>query len=257
MNLGISVILSLLLSLPAYIKKSFTPAGLIFAFFISISFCICGGVGAYISLVLLYTITMVTDKIGKKKKHSIEKSKHEKGDRRDIFQLFDNLFFAFLCILIYKVSKNEVFYILFVTSLAVSASDTSASGVGILSKKAYHLLSWKKDEKGLSGNVSMLGFAASFVASFLIACTYLIHRIEGSMLFLIAIFGFLGAFLDSVLGCFQVKYQCMKCKEITEKKKHCGETTKYVKGLSWLNNDMVNFLSNLLTLIFVYIIFSL
>ena len=257
MNIWISILLSLLLSLPAYIKKSFTTAGLIYAFLTSLVFCICGGMGAYISLVALYIITVVTDKVKKEKKESIEKSKHEKSSKRDVVQLIDNLFLAAVCILIYKVVKNEVFYIMFVTSLAVSASDTSASGIGILAKKTYKIFSFKKAEKGLSGNVSVLGFVASFAAAVLIALTYLIHIKNVYIIVIISIFGFLGAFLDSILGCFQVKYQCSKCKEITEKKIHCEVPTKYKSGIALLNNDMVNFLSNLIVLIIVYIIFSL
>ena len=254
MNLSIAIILSLLLALPAGLKKSFTYGGLIFAFITSLVFCLFGGIGSYISLVVLYIITIVTDKVKKEKKEHIEKSKHEKGNRRDFLQVIDNLFLAVVCIIIYKISKNEVFYIMFVTSLSVSASDTSASGIGILANKTYRIFSTKKAEKGLSGNVSILGFTASFIAAFLVALTYLIYDNSICIIFIITIFGFLGAFLDSVLGCFQVKYQCVKCKEITEKKVHCNKTTKYKSGIVYLNNGMVNFLSNLLALIIVYII---
>ena len=257
MNIGISILLSLLLSLPAYIKKSFTYIGLIYAFLTCLIFCVCGGIGAYISLVALYVITVVTDKVKKEKKEHIEKSKHEKGSKRDITQLIDNLFLAAVCILIYKIVKNEVFYIMFVTSLAVSASDTSASGIGILAKKTYKIFTFKKAERGLSGNVSILGFIASFVAAFLIALTYLIHVKSIYIIVIVTVFGFLGAFLDSVLGCFQVKYQCKKCGEITEKKIHCEMPTEYKSGISILNNGMVNFLSNFMVLIIVYIILSL
>ena len=254
MSIWLSLLLSFILAFPAWIKKSFTICGLALAFAISTMFCYCGCLSVYLSLVALFSITLLTDQIKKSEKERIEKDKHKKGDHRDFFQVFNNLFLATICILIYKVNNKEIFYILFLTSLAVSAADTSASGIGILSKKAYRLLPWHKDERGLSGNVSNLGFIASFVAALLIGITYFLHGMEIMVVFKVACYGFVGAFLDSVLGCFQVKYKCSKCHHLTEKHIHCGKKTKYMYGIKFLNNDLVNFLSNFITLIIAYII---
>lgn len=254
MNIWLSLLLSFLLALPAGIKKSFTLCGLSLAFTISTIFCYCGGISAYLSLVALFLITIITDQVKKKEKEKIEKDKHKKGSHRDFFQVFNNLFLATVCIIIYKVSDKEIFYILFLASLAVSAADTSASGIGILSKKSYRLIPWRKDERGLSGIVSNLGFLASLIAALLIGITYFLHGQDVLVLLKITCYGFIGAFLDSLLGCFQVKYKCSKCKHLTEKKIHCGKQTKYACGIKFLNNDLVNSLSNLLALIIAYII---
>ncbi len=55
--------------------------------------------------------------------------------------------------------------------------------------------------------------------------------------------GMVGAFFDSFLGAtVQAIYLCPHCEKETEKHPlhTCGTRTERVRGLSWLNNDMVN-----------------
>jgi uncharacterized membrane protein len=61
---------------------------------------------------------------------------------------------------------------------------------------------------------------------------------------ILIIAGLLGSLFDSVLGAtVQAIYRCPKCDKETEKHPlhTCGTETIQVRGLSWLNNDMVNF----------------
>lgn len=254
MNIYMSLFLSFILSFFAYLKKSFSMAGLITAFIVCFIMCVCGNYQAFLSLLMLFMITIVTDKIKKKEKEKIVKDKHEKNDKRDAYQVLDNLLLACLFIIIYKIDNNIIFLKLFFISLAVSAADTSASGIGILSKKSFNILTLKKAERGLSGNVSLLGFVASLLASLLIAILYLLYQKSLITILLILFLGFFGAILDSVLGCFQVKYRCIKCRSITEKKSHCGSKTTYYKGWKWMNNDLVNLISNAILMGISYII---
>lgn len=249
MNIYISLLLSFLLAFFAYLKKSFTIAGLSTAFIICFIMCICGSYQAFLSLLMLFLITIVTDKIKKKEKESIIKDKHEKNDKRDAYQVLDNLLLACIFIIIYRLSNNIVFLKLFFISLAVSAADTSASGIGVLSKKSFNILTFKKAERGLSGNVSILGFIASLLASFFVALLYLVHEKSLITVLIIMFFGFFGAILDSVLGCVQVKYKCMKCGSVTERNMHCESKTQYYNGIKFLNNDRVNLISNIIIII--------
>ena len=60
---------------------------------------------------------------------------------------------------------------------------------------------------------------------------------------IITLAGFLGAFIDSLLGAtLQAIYYCPACDKHTEKHPThtCGAQTKRVSGLTWLNNDWVN-----------------
>lgn len=248
MNIYLSFIFSLCLALVAFLKKSFTNFGLLVAFIISVVMCYCGGYKAFFSLVLLFIITKITDGVGKKTKESIINNVHEKKDCRDLFQVLDNLLLASLFIVLYKISGFDKFMIMFYISLAISAADTAASGLGILSKNCYNVVSLKKSDRGLSGNVSLIGLFSSLIAALIVGLSSLLYINSFFNMIVITIYGFLGALIDSFLGCIQVKYICSNCKIVTEKKIHCNKKTDYYKGLKILNNDMVNFLSNLICL---------
>ena len=62
-----------------------------------------------------------------------------------------------------------------------------------------------------------------------------------------AIAGFAGSLIDSSLGAtVQAGYRCAVCGVVTEKNHHCGQPAKLIKGLKPIDNDAVNFLSNLI-----------
>lgn len=72
---------------------------------------------------------------------------------------------------------------------------------------------------------------------------------------IIILSGFLGSLIDSILGAsIQVKYKCEKCKKITERKEHCGKETNYYKGIKWIDNNLVNLLSNAMVFIILLIV---
>ncbi len=63
---------------------------------------------------------------------------------------------------------------------------------------------------------------------------------------LLALFsGMIGSCFDSILGAtLQAMYYCPACKSETERRIHrCGARTQSLRGIEWMNNDMVNFLA--------------
>jgi uncharacterized membrane protein len=73
------------------------------------------------------------------------------------------------------------------------------------------------------------------------------YTIDLRTILLIALWGFLASILDSLLGAtLQAQYLCPVCKKITERKNHCGDNqTTFYSGISWINNDLVNFFCSL------------
>ncbi len=57
--------------------------------------------------------------------------------------------------------------------------------------------------------------------------------------------GLSGSLLDSYLGAtVQAMYYCPHCHKETERRVHsCGTATQLLRGLPWLDNDGVNFLT--------------
>ena len=112
----------------------------------------------------------------------------------------------------------------------------------------------------MSGGVSVLGLQASFVGAFTIALITMSFDFSILGLGIVTFCGWFGAFIDSLLGAlFQVKYRCLICQKLTEKRIHCKHETIYQSGIRWLNNDAVNLCNNIITffislsiLIFLY-----
>ncbi len=53
--------------------------------------------------------------------------------------------------------------------------------------------------------------------------------------------------VDSILGAtMQAMYYCPACEKETEQRIHnCGVWTRPMRGVTWLNNDVVNFIATL------------
>jgi len=73
------------------------------------------------------------------------------------------------------------------------------------------------------------------------------YKIDVETVFLITLWGFFASLLDSLLGAtIQAQYLCPICSKITERKNHCGDNqVSFYSGISWINNDMVNFFCSL------------
>ena len=66
--------------------------------------------------------------------------------------------------------------------------------------------------------------------------------------FIAAVCAFVGVMFDSLLGSLmQVKYRCMLCSKITERRTHCDLPTEQVGGVYFIDNDVVNFSSGFFT----------
>ena len=221
MNLFIALLLSFFLALIAYIKKALTAPALILAF------------------ILAFIIT----------RKKVTKDIHEKGHQKDIMSIIANVAPGTFAIIMYYLTKNNTYIIIYAALMAEAISDSLASDIGVLSKKEpFNILTFKKSTPGLSGNISLLGIFASFLGSLLIALIYLAFYHNITIFLIITTCGFLGNFIDSYLGAlFQVKYKCSNCGIITEKETHCNTKTKYYQGIKIFNNDIINLLSNIIT----------
>jgi len=102
----------------------------------------------------------------------------------------------------------EITGLIFISAISVAAADTLASEIGILSDKAYSIVTWERVRPGTNGGVSWFGqmwafFGAIFTSVFgwLILHPFSDTLADGFWIVWIPVFvGFFGCQIDSVLG---------------------------------------------------------
>lgn len=156
---------------------------------------------------------------------------------------------------------SPVFTVLFVAAIASAAADTLATELGLLSDKKPVLINRPSSvaPPGISGGVTLLGEMAALLGSLIMALFAAALGVLASPLAYIliaALAGFVGCNVDSLLGSLvQVLYICNSCGAMTEKRVHCGQPTKWVKGWKAVGNNEVNLISDVVAVAFALLVF--
>jgi uncharacterized protein (TIGR00297 family) len=186
--------------------------------------------------------------------------KHEKGSKRDWIQVLANGGVAALSSFLYYFTKDSIWVISFLTSLASATGDTWSSEIGPLSKRPpLSVKSFRVVQAGTSGAISILGTISAIAGIGVITIIGIfLLQIPTKMAWIIFIFGILGNGMDTFLGAFfQRNYQCVECSLKTEKPFHCNQKARKIGGFSLINNDGVNFLAGLLSPIFAILTYQI
>jgi uncharacterized protein (TIGR00297 family) len=229
-------------------QKSLTSSGALSAFIVGMSVYAGFGVKGLLLLGIFFATSSFWSKYKSSKKAKIEE-KLAKGSTRDWRQVFANGGLAAFLGLLHFFVDIPFLVPAFAAALASANSDTWASEIGTLSRRdPIDIRTFSRVEKGTSGAVSLLGSLAGLAGSLLIALfSTVLFSISLVPMFFVFLFGFIGNIMDTLLGGFlQKKYVCQKCGLETEKSNHCQQPTVRIKGISFIDNDMVNFLSGLI-----------
>jgi uncharacterized protein (TIGR00297 family) len=156
----------------------------------------------------------------------------------------------------FAAKGNPIWFIGYLACLCESTADTWATEIGTLSKSApISIASFKPMPPGQSGAISLWGTIAALVATL---CTMVVTRFSANfigplpywpiqMWLAAAYAGFVGTLLDSLLGAtLQGLYRCDNCGKVIENKSHCGLRAKRIRGIAFINNDIVNFICSFL-----------
>jgi uncharacterized protein (TIGR00297 family) len=161
------------------------------------------------------------------------------GKPRDYTQVLSNGGVALALAYINCIVNSPILQLLYLISVAVSAADTWSSEIGQrLSRKTLDLKTFKILPAGLSGCVSLPGTIAAIAGAASIAL------FSGSLPdgIIITIFGFAGSLIDSVIGAFfQGRYADIAKPGLSD----YGHG-KPISGFSWMTNDLVNLVSNII-----------
>ena len=154
----------------------------------------------FLMLTMFFVTGTIATAIGRKQKEGLERGE---STQRKYGQVIANAGMATILAVLaieYPDYQNLCIFML-AGSLASATSDTLSSELGTLyGKKFYNCLTWKKDQKGLDGVVSLEGTLAGIVGGTLIAVIYAIAYGWNINFILIIIAATIGNFMDSIFG---------------------------------------------------------
>jgi uncharacterized protein (TIGR00297 family) len=180
----------------------------------------------------------------------LNKEKKEHAGRNAV-QVFANGIVGIVCLILYKLFNSPFFLYCSLASFCISMADTCSSEIGkFFAAKTYDIIGFTKIPKGISGGISIAGTLGGLLAAFFItSICYLFYPLSIKMGLVIAVFGFIGMLIDSVLGSqLQPKFLAINKQLVEVNEPHAVKLT----GFLWCNNDMVNLLSNLITTLLFY-----
>lgn len=246
-------LLMLVIALVSYVVRQLTASGAVAAFLVGFGTTYLLGFGALALLMLFFLAAGVLSKIAKRRSKVDALKIQAKGSRRDGMQVFANGGMALVAAVLYYFSPSMVVLVMFGASIAEAASDTFAGEVGILSKtKPVSIITGRPMKPGLSGAVSALGSLAGLLGSALIALSWMGNFLpltaKGfAYASVVAVSGFFGCLMDSVLGAtVQAHYYNKESDSLTEHPLLNGEKLPLVRGFGWIDNDLVNLMSNVI-----------
>ncbi len=249
-QLFISMIITTIIVIIAYKAKSLSLSGTVGAWLLGTIVFGIGGIEWTIPMILFFLTGSIMSHLGSSHK-KILKTIFEKTGTRDFSQVFANGGLAMITTLLFYFTKSNIWYIIYLGTIASATADTLGTELGTFSKHSpRNILTFKKVAMGDSGGITFLGTLGAFLGSLLIAVSGLFiynyyNNIDFSisLIIWITIAGLFGMATDSILGLtVQAQYKCPTCKKITEKTTHCNnESLKLFRGIKWFNNDVVNF----------------
>ncbi|HZY97837.1 MAG TPA: DUF92 domain-containing protein [Candidatus Cybelea sp.] len=164
---------------------------------------------------------------------------------RNGWQVFANGGVAAICALL-AVRGGAPFAAGFAGAFAAASADTWGTEIGIRWGRApISILTFRRVDIGRSGGITLVGSLATLGGAFCVAVVAaLVHL---APLWTVALGGVAGAMADSILGAsIQALRWCPNCARECETRRHeCGTPAIMRRGLSWIENDAVNFAATL------------
>jgi uncharacterized protein (TIGR00297 family) len=246
-QLFLGFLLAVLVAAAAWWFKSLSISGALGAALIGTIIFGLGGWKWAIILLTFFISSSILSRMFLDRKSGLSE-KFEKGSQRDASQVLANGGIAAVLTLFHYFFPSETWpWIGFAASMAAVNADTWATELGVLNPGLPRLMTnFKRVEKGTSGAISLTGTLASFLGAGLVAFIAILLMPMGNNLFIFGIIsaaGLFGSGFDSYLGATaQAIYRCPSCNKETEKHPihNCGTETTLIRGMKWLNNDVVN-----------------
>ena len=225
-------------------KRLLTKGGKAAAFLLGFAVLYISGISGFLIFLFFFISSSM---LGVLIRH--DRGIEKKSGARDHVQVLANGFPAVFFLLLYRFAGSNALLAAFSASVAEATADTWGGEIGRLSRRdPLSIITLTRVPKGLSGGVTALGFAASAAGALLIA---LLHyaSFSASVLQMLSVAGcgFLGSVLDSFLGAsVQVQYRTGDG-ALTEMSEEDGRKLERARGVPFIDNDMVNFISGMVS----------
>jgi uncharacterized protein (TIGR00297 family) len=255
-RLALGLVLSSGIGLLAYRRRSLTTGGAAGAIATGTTIFGLGGWPWGLSLIYFFVSSTLLSHFREKEKAHTVADKFSKGSQRDLAQVAANGGLASLLAALagstHSKPLQQTLQAGFTGALATATADTWATELGVLSPHKPRLITTGQPvNPGTSGGITLLGSTASALGALTLGLIF--WTLQGCRKSLLALpiisllSGMAGSLCDSLLGAtVQAMYFCPTCQSETESRIHaCGTRTHPLRGLSWCNNDAVNFFATL------------
>lgn len=197
-------------------------------------------------LIVYFVVSSLISHLGRGVKEMRTASVVAKSGERDAMQVMANgaIFAAAAGAMFFQPSMTWM--ALGAGALAASAADTWATEIGTLyGAEPRSLIGWHRVPRGTSGAMSWIGTLAAIAGAVFVAAAAIALGWHRNLAAPIAAGGIAGALADSLLGAtVQCRHWCEQCGCETERDVHdCGVQTRPLRGMRWMNNDVVNLIS--------------
>lgn len=246
----LGLIFSSSIALLAYRRRSLNKSGAVGAIASGTAIFSAGGWSWGLALIYFFVSSSLLSHYREREKARIAADKFSKGSQRDMLQVAANGGAATLMALTYGLTHDQLLQAGFAGTLAVATADTWATELGVLSQRQPRLITTGRHvPAGTSGGITLLGTSASFLGALSLGLFFWamqgFRRSLAALPLIALISGLAGSFFDSLLGAtVQAMYYCPTCDKETERRIHnCGTQAQPLRGVKWVNNDVVNFLA--------------
>ena len=205
-NTILVILLPLALALFAYKKNLMTIWATVTSFVQAEIIGFCTNIWWVLAFFMFPVMAFIATKWKLKEKMELGLQEGKKGER-SVLNLLGVGTIPVVIAIVFFLRPSDLLTVAFLSSIAVSTSDTIASETGIWAKKTYMITTFKQVEPEPNGAVSLYGFGTAFIGTLAFALLgwFFIFNTEPisvpDIRFLIVVAaGMFGNVMDSVLG---------------------------------------------------------
>jgi len=210
--------------------------------------CVAAGWTWLALLLVFYVSSTLLSHYRRDLKRSKTREVVEKSGDRDMWQVAANGGVFTVLALAFAFNPEPAWCVAAAGALAASTADTWSTEIGVLARQTpVSIVSFREVPAGTSGGITFAGLFGGAAGALFIGVAALLLGWPRAAFYAALIGGIGGSIIDSTLGAtIQSRRWCATCNVQTEQNVHvCGTPTRPRGGITWLGNDLVNFVCSL------------